>query len=101
VADAGQRTGLDLVEVNRLAAEAAYRSGRWARSLSLLDAALAGLPPGIDPVRRALLLERRGHALVDARPAEAVAVLEQALALLPPEPRPVRTRPCWVRWRGR
>ena len=85
VADAGQRTGLDLVEVNRLAAEAAYRSGAVERSLSLLDAALAGLPPGVEPVRRALLLERRGHALVDASPAEAVAALEQALALLPPE----------------
>jgi DNA-binding CsgD family transcriptional regulator/tetratricopeptide (TPR) repeat protein len=86
VADAGQRTGLDLVEVNRLAAEAAYRAGAVGRSLSLLDAALAGLPPGVDPVRQALLLERRGHTLLDASPAEAVAALEQALALLPPEP---------------
>ena len=86
VADAEQRTGLDLVEVNRLAAEAAYQSGAVGRSLSLLEAALAGLPPGFDPVRRALLLERRGHALLDASPAEAVAALEQALALLPPEP---------------
>ncbi len=86
VADAGQRTGLDLVEVNRLAAEAAFRSGAVGRSLSLLEAALDGLPPDADPVRRALLLERRGYALVDASPAEAVAALEQALALLPPEP---------------
>jgi tetratricopeptide (TPR) repeat protein len=87
VADAGQRTGLDLVEVNRLAAEAAYRSGAVGRSLSLLEAALAGLPPGFDPVRRALLLERRGQALRDAsRPAESVAALEHALALLPGEP---------------
>ncbi|HTT52008.1 MAG TPA: AAA family ATPase [Streptosporangiaceae bacterium] len=86
VADAGQRTGLDLVEVNRLAAEAAYGAGAVGRSLSLLDAALTGLPPGFDPVRRALLLEQRGHALLDAsRPAESVAALEQALALLPPE----------------
>jgi DNA-binding CsgD family transcriptional regulator/tetratricopeptide (TPR) repeat protein len=87
VADAEQRTGLDLVEVNRLAAEAAYRSGALGRSLSLLDAVLAGLPPGFDLVRQALLLERRGQALRDAsRPAEAVAALEQALALLPGEP---------------
>jgi DNA-binding CsgD family transcriptional regulator len=85
-ADAGQRTGLDLVEVNRLAAEAAYRSGAVARSLSLLEAVLADLPPGFDPVRRALLLERRGRVLRDAsRSAEAAAALEQALALLPPE----------------
>jgi DNA-binding CsgD family transcriptional regulator len=87
VADAEQRTGLDLVEVNRLAAEAAYQSGALGRSLSLLDAVLAGLPPGLDPVRRALLLERRGQALRDAsRPADAVAALEQALSLLPPDP---------------
>ena len=86
VADAAQRTGLDLVEVNRLAVEAAYRSGAVGRSLSMLDALLAGLPPDFDPVRRALLLERRGHALLDASPVEAVAALREALALLPPEP---------------
>jgi len=86
VADAQQRTGLDLVEVSRLAAEAAFRSGALSRSLSLLEAALADLPPGFDPVRRALLLEWRAQVLRDAsRPAEAVTTLEQALALLPPE----------------
>ena len=85
VTDAGQRTGLDLAALNRLAAEAAYRSGALGRSLSLLEAALAGLPPGVDPVRRALRLERRGQVLRDARqPTELVAALEQALALLPP-----------------
>ena len=86
VADAGPRTGLDLAELNLLAAEAAYRSGALGRSLSLLEAALAGLPPGVDPVRRALLLERRGQVLRDAsQPTESVAALEQALALLPPD----------------
>ncbi|HET9973233.1 MAG TPA: AAA family ATPase [Streptosporangiaceae bacterium] len=86
VADAEQRTGLDLVEVSRLAAEAAFRSGALSRSLSLLEAALADLPPGFDPVRRALLLEWRAQVLRDAsRAAEAVTTLEQALALLPPE----------------
>jgi len=86
VADAAQRTGLDLAEVSRRAAEAAYRSGALNRSLSLLEAVLVGLPPGFDRVRRALLLEQRGHVLLDAsRPAESVAALEQALALLPAE----------------
>jgi DNA-binding CsgD family transcriptional regulator len=85
VPDAEQRTGLDLVEMHRLAAEAAFQSGALSRSLSLLEAALADLPPGFDPVRRALLLESRGRVLRDAsRPAEAVTALEQALALLPP-----------------
>lgn len=86
VADAAQRTGLDLVEVNRLAVEAAYRSGAVVRSMSMLDALLAALPKDFDPERRALLLERRGYALLDVSPSEAVAALREALALLPPEP---------------
>jgi DNA-binding CsgD family transcriptional regulator len=86
VADAETRTSLDLVEVNQLAAEAAYRSAAVSRALSLLDAVLAGLPPGFDPVRRALLLERRAKALRDlGRPGAAVAALEEAMTLLPPE----------------
>ena len=75
VADAGQRTGLDRAEVSRLAAEAAYRSGAVSRAESLLADALAGLPAGADPVRRALLLERYAQAQRDAgRVAEAVGV---------------------------
>jgi predicted ATPase len=84
VDDAQQRTGLDQVEVSRLAAEAAYRSGAVDRSKSLLAGALAELPAGSDPVRRALLLERYAQAQRDSgRPADAVASLKEALALLP------------------
>jgi DNA-binding CsgD family transcriptional regulator len=84
VEDAEQRTGLDHVEVCRLAAQAAYRSGAVNQSESLLADALAELPPGFDPVRKALLLERYAQAQRDAgRVAEAVASLQQALALLP------------------
>jgi DNA-binding CsgD family transcriptional regulator len=84
VDDAEQRTGLDQVEVTRLAAEAAYRSGAVDRSESLLADALAELPAGSDPIRRALLLERYSQAQRDSgHGAEAVASLEQALALLP------------------
>ena len=84
VADAGQRTGLDRAEVSRRAAEAAYRSGAVSRAESLLADALAEIPAGADPVRRALLLERYAQAQRDAgRVAEAVGSLEQALALLP------------------
>jgi DNA-binding CsgD family transcriptional regulator/tetratricopeptide (TPR) repeat protein len=86
VADAEARTGLDLVDVNQLAAEAAYRTAAVSRALSMLDALLASLPPGFDPVRRALLLERRAKALRDlGRPGAAVAALEEAMTLLPPE----------------
>jgi DNA-binding CsgD family transcriptional regulator len=84
VADAPQRTGIDQVELSRLAAEAAYRSGALDRSQSLLADALAELPGGSDPVRRALLLERYALAQRDSgRQAEAVQSLRQALALLP------------------
>ncbi|HEY3976986.1 MAG TPA: AAA family ATPase [Streptosporangiaceae bacterium] len=87
VADAEQRTGMDRVEVSRLAAEAAYRSGAVDRSESLLEDALAELPGGSDPVRRALLLERYALAQRDSgRVAAAVTSLEQALAMLPADP---------------
>ena len=87
VADAAERAGLDFSEVNRLAAEAAYRSGAVSVALTLLTAALDNLPPGTDTTRRALLLEQRGRALRDAsRHTEAVTALEAALALLPPDP---------------
>jgi hypothetical protein len=62
VPDAERRTGLDRTEVTRLAAEAAYHAGQLDRTRSLLASALAGLPPGKDPERRALLL--RQDALV-------------------------------------
>jgi DNA-binding CsgD family transcriptional regulator len=85
VDDAEQRTGIDQVEVSRLAAEAANRSGALDRSTFLLTDALAGLPDGSDPVRRALLLEQLAQSQRDlGRVAEALASLEQALALLPP-----------------
>jgi DNA-binding CsgD family transcriptional regulator len=87
VADAQERTGMDRVEVSRLAAEAAYRSGAVDRSASLLEDALAELPPGAGPVRRALLLERHAVVLRDSgRGTAAMASLEQALALLPADP---------------
>ena len=92
VADAEQRTGIDQPELSRLAAEAAYRSGAVDRSLSLAEQALADLPAGAGPVRRALLLERCSRAQRDlGRATEAEASLEQALALLPAD-QPGRAR---------
>src|SRR5690348_10971067 len=84
VADAAERTGLDQAEVSQLAAGAARGSGALDRSILLLSDALAQLPAGASPERRALLLERLAQSQRDAgREAEAVATLEQALALLP------------------
>ena len=87
VDDAGQRTGVDQVEVSRLAADAAYRSGAVERSKTLLADALAELPAGREPVRRALLLEQYAQSQRDSgQPAEAATSLQQALALLPEDP---------------
>ena len=84
VPDAEQRTGLDQAEVSRLTADAAYQAGAVDRAVSLLDQALAELPADGDVVRRALLLDRRAHALRDVgHEDEAIAALDQALALLP------------------
>jgi ATP/maltotriose-dependent transcriptional regulator MalT len=86
VADAEQRTGLDQVEVSRLAADAAYRYGALDRAHSLIADALAQLPDGAKPERRALLIERSAIILRDrGKPSEAASALARALALLPPE----------------
>ena len=95
VPDAEERTGLDQVELMRLAADAAYQAGAVDRSVSLFDQALADLAPagpvsadpaaGPDTVRRVLLMERRALSLRDTgREMEAMAELQRALALLPP-----------------
>ena len=84
VEDAEQRTGLDQVEVSRLAADAAYRSGALDRARSLIAAALAEFPAGARPERRALLLERSAIILRDqGKSADAADTLRQALRLLP------------------
>ena len=93
VPDAEARTGLDRVDVSRLAANAAYRYGALDRALSLLSDALAELPEAAaaDPasghrVRRALLLARYGMVQRDvSKPEQAAQTLRQALALLPPD----------------
>jgi DNA-binding CsgD family transcriptional regulator/tetratricopeptide (TPR) repeat protein len=92
VPDAQQRTGLDRIDVSRLAANAAYRYGALDRARSLLADALAELPgpgtgseAGSGQVRRALLLARYGVVQRDAStPEEAAETLRQALELLPP-----------------
>jgi DNA-binding CsgD family transcriptional regulator len=84
VDDARQRTGLDLAEVSRLAAEAAYRSGELDRAQSLFADALAELGDPEDPARKALLLEQYALAQRDSgTPGAAAETLRQALALLP------------------
>jgi DNA-binding CsgD family transcriptional regulator/tetratricopeptide (TPR) repeat protein len=92
VPDAEERTGLDRIDVSRLAADAAYRYGTLDRALSLLADALAelgdpgdGSPPDAR-LRRALLLARYAVVQRDAStPEEAAETLRGALPLLPPD----------------
>jgi DNA-binding CsgD family transcriptional regulator/tetratricopeptide (TPR) repeat protein len=86
VSDARERTGMDRVDVSRLASDAAYRSGTLDRARSLLADALAELSdaPGGDPLQRALLLDRYAMVQRDSsEPEAATATLQQALELLP------------------
>ena len=84
VEDAEQRTGLDQVEVSRLAADAAYRAGALDRANSLIADALAELPDDAKPERRALLMERSAMILREqGESAAAAQTLREALALLP------------------
>jgi DNA-binding CsgD family transcriptional regulator len=84
VEDAEQRTGLDHVEVSKLAADAAYRCGALGRAHALIASALADLSADAEPSRRALLMERAGIILRDQGEQSASAEsLRQALALLP------------------
>ena len=84
VPDAEQRTEMDHAELAALAGEAAYQAGAVDRAVSLLDQALEELPSTGDGVRRALVLDRRAHAVRDTGgEGDAVRTLEQALALLP------------------
>jgi DNA-binding NarL/FixJ family response regulator len=86
VADAEERTGIDVVEALRRAAASAYAAGELDRSLELFDEALAELSADADPGRLALLTEARTAPLVDlGRDAEARADLERVAELLTPD----------------
>ncbi len=92
--DAAAMTGLDVIEVGRLAAEAAQHGGAVERALSQLDEALLTLGADGDPLRRAELLELRATVLRDlGRGQEAVTDAQAAVALLPEDPpSPARAR---------
>jgi len=81
---AARPNDLDQAELACLAAEAAHLAGALDRSLALFDQAIANLPAEQDPLRQAMMMERRALVLRDlGRVAEAAAQLESALALLP------------------
>ena len=93
VPDAAERTGLDRVDLLRLAAGAAAHSGETARSIALMRAAIAQVDEHSDPLRAAALLERMGqHLRVAGGSEESLAAHERALAILPEGESPERAR---------
>jgi predicted ATPase len=87
VADAQARAGIDHVEVLPRAAEAAIVTGDDRRALALIDRALREVDPVAEPVRAALLHERRGFYLGVAQPPRArFEALSEAVRLVPTDP---------------
>ena len=87
VADARARAGIDHVEVLRRAAETAYVTGDDRRALALVDRALGEVNPAVEPVRAALLHERRGLYLGVAQPLRTrFEALSEAVRLVPTDP---------------
>ena len=68
------------------AANAPAWTGQPAEAISLVDAAIALVDAGAEPVRAALLHQRRGMLPVAAGSRARVADLERAVALIPAEP---------------
>jgi ATP/maltotriose-dependent transcriptional regulator MalT len=87
VADPEARAGIDHVEVLRRAAEAANVINDYRRALALIGRALREVDPAVEPVRAALLHERRGLFLGVAQPQRArFEALSEAVRLVPTEP---------------
>jgi DNA-binding CsgD family transcriptional regulator/tetratricopeptide (TPR) repeat protein len=89
VPDAAERIGADHVRVMELAADAAKDSGEIQRGLALVNAALKELDSSQDPIRYAMLLERRqGLQFNLGLPHDPT----EALQMVTDEPSEARTR---------
>ena len=87
VPDAPERAGLERGEILARAAEAAAWSGSPGQAIELVSAALELVDEGRDPVRAALLHERRGFYLWwCGRGADGLLDYEAAVRLMPSEP---------------
>jgi DNA-binding CsgD family transcriptional regulator len=87
VADAERVAGVDLGTLLTRAAHCTAWTGRPADAIRLTDAAMALVDPDAEPMRAAMLHERRGLYLYQVgRAADGVPDLERAVALIPPEP---------------
>jgi DNA-binding CsgD family transcriptional regulator/tetratricopeptide (TPR) repeat protein len=83
VADAAELVGTDHVGLLELAIDAEMHAGNLERARRLADQALDELDRDRDPVRVALVLERRARVLRELTRDEALADLEAAERLVP------------------
>jgi DNA-binding CsgD family transcriptional regulator len=83
VPEPGQPGGLDLVGLLTRAAETAAFIAAPQRAIALMERALAGVDPTVEPVRAAVLLAQLGFdRKLARREAEALATFEEAERLL-------------------
>jgi DNA-binding NarL/FixJ family response regulator/tetratricopeptide (TPR) repeat protein len=79
--------GVDLVTLLTRAAHCTAWTGRPADAIRLTDAAMALVDADAEPMRAAVLLQRRGLYLYQVgRAADGVPDMERAVDLIPPEP---------------
>ena len=84
VPDAEERAGCDHIDVLRHAAAAANHAGETARSVALVQQAIAEVDAEAEPPRAAFLYERLGHYLRLAGETEpSFQAYHRAMALLP------------------
>jgi len=85
--DPEEATGLERVDVLRLAAEAANNSGKSSRAVELWRMALAEVDEDADPLAAALLHSKLAYNLWTAGDSQASLVEHRrAVGLVPPEP---------------
>ena len=86
VPDAAQRIGTDRAGVLEEAVQAAWDSWENERGIALASAALAEIDIAAQPMRAALLLEKRGTLFHHLSRPDGLADLRQALDLVPADP---------------
>jgi DNA-binding CsgD family transcriptional regulator/tetratricopeptide (TPR) repeat protein len=86
VPDAAERTALDQVGLLELTAAAAQSAGDDERALALAEEALRAVDRETEPIRAALLLERRARLLRNLGREGGLEALSEAVDLVPAEP---------------
>ncbi|HEY6597433.1 MAG TPA: AAA family ATPase [Asanoa sp.] len=81
VPDAGQRLGIDHLALLEETLNASYQSGDHMRALSLARAALADVDQDAEPLRAAMLHERRGKLLTHLGKSDGADDMRKAYAL--------------------